>query len=60
LIKGLLHPNPEMRINSFRDIKNSPWLADIDWKKVEDKSMAVSFVPNVYKTYINQEFLDKQ
>jgi serine/threonine protein kinase len=35
LIKGLLHPNPEMRITNFREIKNSPWLSDIDWKKIE-------------------------
>lgn len=35
LIKGLLHPNPDHRITNFQEIKKSPWLADIDWKKIE-------------------------
>lgn len=35
LIKGLLHPNPDLRISNFKEIKNSPWLADINWKKVQ-------------------------
>jgi serine/threonine protein kinase len=34
LIKGLLHPNPDLRISNFQEIKKSPWLADIDWKKI--------------------------
>jgi|JI10StandDraft_1071094.scaffolds.fasta_scaffold89621_1 hypothetical protein len=34
LIKGLLHPNPDLRITNFQEIKRSPWLADIDWKKI--------------------------
>ena len=32
LIKGLLHPDPELRITDFHIIKNSPWLSDINWK----------------------------
>lgn len=60
LIKGLLHPNPDHRISNFQEIKKSPWLADVDWKKIEEKSYSVPFSPNVYKNYINQQFLDKQ
>lgn len=35
LIKNLLHPNPDLRVTSFQEIKKSPWLADVDWKKIE-------------------------
>lgn len=34
LIKGLLHANPDHRISNFQEIKKSPWLADVDWKKI--------------------------
>ena len=60
LIRGLLDPNPDIRISSFQQIKKSPWLADVDWKKVEDKTNIAPFAPNVYKTYINEQFLLKQ
>ena len=60
LIRGLLHPDPDKRICNFKEIKSSPWLADIDWKKIEDRTLPVPFVLNPYKTYINQQFIDKQ
>lgn len=34
LLQGLLDMNSEKRISSFQEIKNSPWLADIDWRKI--------------------------
>lgn len=60
LIKGLLNANPDIRISSFKEIKKSPWLADVDWKKVSQKSGELCFAPIPFNSYINQEFLDKQ
>lgn len=60
LIKGLLNSNPDKRITSFQEIKKSPWLANIDWKKIEEKSEQFCLAPNPFCSYINQEFLDKQ
>lgn len=34
LIKGLLHPDPDLRLSNFNQIKNCQWLADIDWNKI--------------------------
>lgn len=52
LIKGLLHPDPELRITDFHIIKNSPWLSDIDWKAIDDRTLEVPFKPSLYKNYI--------
>lgn len=47
-------------MTSFQEIKKSPWLGDVDWKKIEEKTSTAPFAPNIYGTYIHQEFLNKQ
>lgn len=37
LLANLLHPDPDYRISNFQEIKNSPWLAGVDWKSIELK-----------------------
>lgn len=32
LLTNLLNPDPELRLCNYQEIKNNPWLADIDWK----------------------------
>lgn len=34
LLFNLLNADPEMRICNFQEIKNSPWLANVDWKAI--------------------------
>ena len=34
LLANLLHPDPDHRISNFQEIKNSPWLAGVDWKTI--------------------------
>uniref|UniRef100_A0A8C5LSG8 Serine/threonine-protein kinase 32B n=1 Tax=Leptobrachium leishanense TaxID=445787 RepID=A0A8C5LSG8_9ANUR len=46
LLKKLLTKDPECRFSSFSDIQSSPYLADINWDAVLEKSVPPSFVPN--------------
>lgn len=34
LLANLLHPDPDQRISNYQEIKNSPWLAKVDWKAI--------------------------
>ncbi|CAD8141821.1 unnamed protein product [Paramecium octaurelia] len=50
LIYRLLQPKPWNRIGNLKggvnDIKNHIWFKNIDWKKLEQKSMHPPFIPN--------------
>jgi serine/threonine protein kinase len=46
LLAHLLHPDPDQRISNFQEIKNSPWLAGVDWKAVELKQETLPFAPD--------------
>ncbi|XP_073466350.1 serine/threonine-protein kinase 32B isoform X1 [Aquarana catesbeiana] len=46
LLKKLLNKDPECRYSSLSDIQTSPYLADMNWDAVLEKSMTPSFVPN--------------
>lgn len=58
LVKGLLNLNPDERITNCQEIKSNPWLASIDWKKIEDKSTTAPFAPQVNGSYISSEFTE--
>ncbi|XP_044138683.1 serine/threonine-protein kinase 32B [Bufo gargarizans] len=46
LLKKLLMKDPECRFSSLADIQTSPYLADMNWDAVLEKSITPSFVPN--------------
>ncbi|XP_075705170.1 serine/threonine-protein kinase 32B [Rhinoderma darwinii] len=46
LLKKLLTKDPECRFSSLADIQTSPYLADMNWDAVLEKSITPSFVPN--------------
>lgn len=57
LLVNLLHPNPDRRISNFQEIKNSPWLASVDWKSLEIKHDVMPFAPDPsapMETYIGK------
>ena len=47
LIEQLLDKNPSRRLKSGKSIKNHPFFADIDWKKMKDKKIKPPYVPNL-------------
>ncbi|XP_048220173.1 serine/threonine-protein kinase 32B [Perognathus longimembris pacificus] len=46
LLKKLLTRDPESRPSSLRDIQSSPYLADMNWDAVFQKTLMPGFVPN--------------
>ncbi|XP_016059202.1 PREDICTED: serine/threonine-protein kinase 32B [Miniopterus natalensis] len=46
LLRKLLTKDPESRLSSLSDIQSSPYLADMNWDAVFEKTLAPSFVPN--------------
>ena len=57
LLSNLLHPDPSKRLSNFQEVKNSPWLAGVDWKAIEEKSGVLPFAPRQGRLSIDQEFL---
>lgn len=60
LLTNLLHPDPDQRISNYQEIKNSPWLAKVDWKAAENRNDVLPLAPDYQGMYIGQEFLDEQ
>ena len=52
--------NPEKRlgINGIEEVKNHPWLSDLDWKGIKEKAIKSPFIPLV-KIYFIIEYLIK-
>nr|XP_009684536.1 PREDICTED: serine/threonine-protein kinase 32B [Struthio camelus australis] len=46
LLKKLLTKDPECRLSSLADVQNSPYLADVNWDAVLEKTVTPGFVPN--------------
>ncbi|XP_040412265.1 serine/threonine-protein kinase 32B isoform X5 [Cygnus olor] len=46
LLKKLLTKDAECRLSSLADIQSSPYLADVNWDAVLEKSVTPGFVPN--------------
>lgn len=48
-INQLLMRNPEKRLGSggIDELKNHPWLADVDWKSIRDKLIKSPYIPLV-------------
>ncbi|KAK9963866.1 hypothetical protein ABG768_007026 [Culter alburnus] len=46
LIRGLLTKDPENRPSRLSDIQKDPYLADVNWDAVLEKSVPPGFVPN--------------
>ncbi|XP_075006628.1 serine/threonine-protein kinase 32B isoform X2 [Calonectris borealis] len=46
LLKKLLAKDPECRLSSLADIQSSPYLADVNWDAVLEKTVTPGFVPN--------------
>ena len=56
----LLEKDPKNRLgtkNGFEDLKQHPWLADIDWDQIEAKKVVPPYKPKVDKAD-NFEFFD--
>lgn len=49
LLKGLLNNNPKDRLghNGADEIKRHPFFAELDWKQLVNKKIAMPFRPNV-------------
>lgn len=58
LLKGLLQKDPNKRFQSISEVKNHPWLADVDWTKVKNKQMTPPIVPGPNECCIDEEFLN--
>lgn len=41
-------------------IKQNAWLKGVNWKQVEEKKLNVPLQPDLYRTYIVEEFQEKQ
>lgn len=50
--------NPEKRLgtNGIDEVKNHPWLADLDWKGIHNKAIKSPYIPLV-KTLFILEYL---
>ncbi|KAG8453484.1 hypothetical protein GDO86_000204 [Hymenochirus boettgeri] len=46
LLKKLLTKDPECRFSSLSDIQSSPYLSNMNWDAVLEKSVTASFIPN--------------
>ena len=48
-INQLLLRNPEKRLGwkGIDEVKNHPWLADVDWRSIKDKTAKSPFIPLV-------------
>ncbi|OPJ87862.1 serine/threonine-protein kinase 32A [Patagioenas fasciata monilis] len=45
LIKKLLEPNPEKRFSQLKDVRDFPYLSDVNWDAVLQKRITPGFVP---------------
>jgi hypothetical protein len=64
----LLQRNPEKRLGSggIHEIKQHPWLADTDWKALQEKTQPSPFIPmsiednyEDYKEQISEDTIDE-
>lgn len=64
-INQLLHRKPDNRLGNkgIEDIKNHPWLSDINWEKLVNKELNAPFVPpnkeNFDSRVINKNWADE-
>ena len=56
LLQGMLDKNPQRRINSFEEIKNSPWLSDVNWDSIHQRNYTSPLLLDLYTSYIHDEF----
>lgn len=60
LMKGLLRKDPSLRLGSIlgtREIKNHPWLENVNWDLIAKKKVVPPFRPNSTKSNFETEFL---
>ena len=45
----LLLRNPQVRlgVNGIEEVRNHPWLADVEWERIEQKKLKAPFKPIV-------------
>lgn len=64
----MLQRNPEKRLgwNGIEEIKNHPWLADVDWRAIKEKSLRSPYIPlsieenyDDYKEQISEDTVDE-
>ncbi|KAI8377479.1 serine/threonine protein kinase [Radiomyces spectabilis] len=66
LLRGLLTRDPNQRLgnNGSQDIKNHPFFASIDWRRLNQKKMQPPFKPSVESAYdttnFDEEFTSEQ
>lgn len=60
LLRGLLRKDPTLRIGSIlgiKEVKNHPWMVDVDWEKINSKKIPPPFRPNSTKANFETEYL---
>ena len=60
LVGGLLRKDPTLRIGSIlgiKEVKNHPWLGDVDWEEIWNKKVTPPFRPNSAKANFETEYL---
>jgi serine/threonine protein kinase len=63
LLKGLLEKDPKKRLgskNGAREIKEHPWLKDINWEKVLKKEINPPFKPFYNRSNFDSEYTSMQ
>jgi serine/threonine protein kinase len=59
LLNGLLTKNPEQRLGSqggVNEIKEHPWLADVDWDQIMRKEIEPPFKPFLHRSNFDPEY----
>ena len=56
-INRLIQRRPEQRlgVNGIAEIKNHPWIRDLNWKKLSSKEIESPFIPLMKKTDFDQD-----
>lgn len=54
LVKGLIEEDVVNRIDSFRLIKCSRWLEDVDWDQIMKSIIKMPFEVDPYESYIHE------
>ena len=44
------------RVKSVSEIKNHPWLRDVDWNDVLEKNIKPPFIPSIYESNFDSNY----
>lgn len=46
------------RVKSVSEIKNHPWLRDVNWNEVLEKNIQPPFIPSIYESNFDSNYQD--